>query len=119
MNVSVLLDENVSLDVGERPWALGFDVAVVAAMEFTRGIPDDDVFALAAAQQRILISRDRHFTNSVRFPPERVLGIIFISDGNLRGSQEADLVESFFKNHRIENYKGRVIFLSPSSIRIR
>lgn len=95
------------------------DVAVVANMEFTRGIPDDDVFALASAQQRILISRDRHFTNSVRLPPERVLGILFISDGNLRGSEEADLVESFFKNRRIEEFKERVIFLSPSSIRIR
>lgn len=95
------------------------DVAVVANMEFTRGIPDDDVFALAAAQHRILISRDRHFTNSVRFPPDRVMGILFISDGNLRGCEEADLVESFFKKHRIEEYKERVIFLSPSSIRIR
>jgi len=55
-----ILDENVSLQVGERLAALGYDVHAVAKQR-GRGLSDEAVFALAAEGPSILVTRDTHF----------------------------------------------------------
>ena len=71
MTISILLDENVSLDVYHRLRSLGYDVLAIAQL-----------------------------------PPQQ-------------GGDEADLVEKFFDSHPIEAFAGRLVFLSPGSVRIR
>ena len=119
MTVSILLDENVSLDVCHRLQSMGYEVLAIAQLAPQRGIEDPDVFKLAQEKQRLLITRDWHFTNSLRFPPKQVKGILYLMDGNLKGSDEADLVEKFLKAHSVEMFSGRLVFLSLDNIRIR
>ena len=54
-----LLDENVSPIIGSQLASLGHDVLLASAA--CRAAPDEDVVALAVAQQRILISEDKDF----------------------------------------------------------
>ena len=113
-----ILDENVSLQVADRLAALGYEVLAIARHP-ERGMSDEAVFALAVHGSHLLVTRDAHFTNPLRFPPVHTGGILHLTDGNLRGREEADLVEQFLRVHRREDFAGRVVFLSPHSVRIR
>ena len=66
-----LLDENVRREVGAWLRAAGHDV-----VESPRGLSDADVFRLAQAQQRVLITHDAEFANILRYPPGSHAGII-------------------------------------------
>ena len=113
-----ILDENVSLQVAERLAALGYDVLAIAKHS-KRGINDEAVFALVTESPSFLVTRDTHFTNPLRFPPAKTNGILYLVHGNLRGHEEADLVEQFLKAHPPKMFAGRLVFLSPSSVKIR
>ena len=114
----VVLDENTSLEVGTRLAACGYEVVAVAKMP-GRGASDESVFALASGRGALLVTRDAHFTNPIRFPPSRVGGILFIAHGNLTARQEGDLIEGFLRTHGPEGFQGRLVSLSPSGARVR
>jgi predicted nuclease of predicted toxin-antitoxin system len=84
-----------------------------------RGTNDEVIFGLAREKQALLITRDIHFTNSVRFPPSQAGGILYLTQGNLRSSEEAKLVTSFLQSHTAEIFEGRLTFLSPAYVSIR
>jgi predicted nuclease of predicted toxin-antitoxin system len=113
-----ILDESVSLLVAETLRSLGFETLVVAHQP-DRGMADEGVFELAATGGRLLVTRDAHFTNPLRFPADRTGGILYIARGNLLARQEADLVEDFLKAHEPEDYRGRLVSLTLSGPRIR
>jgi hypothetical protein len=54
-----LLDENVSPIIGKALSAQGHDVLLASSA--CRGSPDEDVVALAVAEDRVLISEDKDF----------------------------------------------------------
>lgn len=113
-----ILDENVSLQVAERLVALGYEVLSIARRP-TKGLSDEAVFALVIEGPCLLVTRDTHFTNPVRFPPAKTGGILYITPGNLRGQEEADLVERFLRAHAPNDFVGRLVFASPTSTTIR
>ena len=112
------LDENVSLQVAERLIVRGYDVCVIAKHP-ARGMNDETVFALVAEGSCLLVTRDTHFTNPIRFPPAKTGGILYLAHGNLRGREEAELVEQFLEIHTPKTFAGRLVFLSPAGVRIR
>ena len=118
MTPHALLDENVSLRVAGRLKRLGYEVLAISEHP-ERGMSDEQVFGLAANGARILITRDHHFTNPVRFPPGKTGGILYLTAGNLRGEDEARLVEQFLGSHERKVFAGRFVFLSLSGVRIR
>lgn len=118
MTLKAILDENVSLDVQPVIEDCGFTVIAIALLP-DRGIADASVFDLAKQHRAFLVTRDRDFTNSIRFPPTKVQGILYLMDGNLKGSEEANLVRRFLKNHPFESFRGKLVFLSPHSFRVR
>lgn len=113
-----ILDENVSLQVAERLAARGYDVLAIVQQP-TRGISDEAVFALVSSGACLLVTRDTHFTNPIRFPSAKTGGILYLTHGNLRGQEEADLVEQFLRAHPPAVFAGRLVFLSPANVRIR
>ena len=113
-----ILDEMVSLQVASRLEGLGYEVLSVAKTSY-RGVDDQNVYDLARQKSALLITRDVHFTNPVRFPPNQTAGIFYITSANLRGHQEAQLVEQFLKTHLTEVFDGRLVFLSPTGSGIR
>ena len=113
-----LLDENISLQVGGRLRAFGYEVVAITQHP-QRGMSDEAVFALATAARDLLITRDVHFTNPIRFPPAQTSGILYVTAGNLRGREEADLIERFLKTHTPDAFDGRLVILTITGASIR
>lgn len=116
--MKVLLDENVSGGLAHALKALGHTVLAVGP-DLPSGSPDEEVFAFILKHQAVLVTRDYHFTNPVRFDSERTQGIIYIHNGNLPSDQEIILATDFLQKHSPEEYKGKLATLYLNSVTIR
>jgi predicted nuclease of predicted toxin-antitoxin system len=114
----IVIDENVSYGVAERLRMRGHDVLSISEMP-ERGMSDEDVYALAVREEAVIITRDYHFTNPVRFPARETKGIIYIRHGNLQSEEEIRMVENFLRAHDLEVFKGKLVTLYRDSIMIR
>lgn len=116
--MKIVIDENVSYGVVERLRMSGHDVIAISEIP-ERGISDEDVYALALREEAVLVTRDYHFTNPVRFAAEKTNGIIYIRHGNLKSEEEIKLVEDFLHAHDLEVFRGKLVTLYMGSVRIR
>jgi predicted nuclease of predicted toxin-antitoxin system len=114
----ILLDESVCLRLADALREDGHEVLAIAESA-GKGLPDNDVWTVACEGAFLLITRDYHFTNAVRFDPALCLGTVFLRHGNLKASEEVTLVRSFLLAHPPVEYQGRLVTLSPGRIRIR
>lgn len=116
--MKVLLDENVSGGLAHALKKLGYAVLAVGP-DLPSGSADEEVFAFILKQQAVLVTRDYHFTNPVRFDSERTQGIIYIHNGNLTSDQEIGVVTDFLQKHSSEEYRGKLATLYLHSATIR
>ena len=116
--VPIVLDENVSLDLARVLRKGGYEVLAVVETA-SRGISDAEVWKEVKRRNGILITRDYHFTNPSRFPPQDVFSIIYIRQGNLTSQQEVRLVEGFLSGNPEDTFHGRLVTLSPFSVTLR
>jgi predicted nuclease of predicted toxin-antitoxin system len=114
----ILLDESVSLRLAAALREDGHEVVAVAESA-ERGMGDDAVWSLACDGAFLLLTRDYHFTNPARFNPEDCAGIVFVRRGNLKASDEVDLIRSFFANYSPDVFKEKLVTLSPGRVWIR
>ncbi len=85
----------------------------------TSGLEDKDVFELVINNKAVLITRDHHFTNNLRFPASETSCIIYIRKGNLTSTEEIDLIKWFFESYSISNFNGRLVTISPDRVKVR
>jgi predicted nuclease of predicted toxin-antitoxin system len=71
-----VVDESVSYAVVEKLQEFKHEVISIAK-DFS-SLKDQDVYKLAVAEKAVLITRDHHFNNSIRFPQKKQTGL-FIS----------------------------------------
>ncbi|MEK6699391.1 MAG: DUF5615 family PIN-like protein [Nitrospirota bacterium] len=116
--MKIVLDESVSYGLAEVLLRDGHQIVAIAASA-TSGNSDEEVFALACNSKSVLITRDYHFTNPLRFPPEKTGGIIYIRHGNLTSEEEILLVTKFLSNHPYTEFSGRLATLYRDSVKIR
>jgi len=116
--VKIVVDENVSYGLGERLRMRGYDVISISELA-ERGISDEDIYALTLREQAILVTRDYHFTNPVRFPVEKSKGIIYIRHGNLTSEEEIMMVGNCLSSHDLKTFQGKLVTLYKDSIKIR
>lgn len=116
--MKVVLDENVSIGLAEPLRQAGFDVFSVGP-DISSGSSDETVFAFVLRAQAVLVTRDHHFTNPVRFDPARTQGVVYIRQGNLSSAQEISLVLEFFQKYPLENFHGKLVTLYLDSVRMR
>jgi len=114
----VLLDESCCLSLARVLRDDGHEVFSISETG-RKGTEDDQVWDLTCRGPYLLVTRDYHFTNSVRFPAEECLGVLFVRHGNLKARDEAELVRSFLAKHPLDEFKGALIVLSPGAVRIR
>jgi predicted nuclease of predicted toxin-antitoxin system len=71
------LDEN--LDVGLDVWlaAMGHDAKTVREEQMS-GASDEQVFAVAMAEERCLVTLDLDFSDPIRFPPTNSAGTLVL-----------------------------------------
>ena len=116
--MKVMLDENVSGSLAHALEKLGHAILAVGP-DLPSGSSDEEVFAFVLKQQAVLVTRDYHFTNPVRFNSEKSHGIIYIHNGNLTSDQEIRLVTDFLQRRSPEEYKGKLATLYLNSVTIR
>ena len=116
--MKIVVDESVSFGVATYLRNQGYEVLAIAEAT-TSGFEDTDVFEIVKLEKAVLITRDHHFTNSLRFPPEETTFIIFIRKGNLTSQEEIDLIKWFLESYEISNFKGRLITISKDHVRVR
>jgi predicted nuclease of predicted toxin-antitoxin system len=116
--MKIVVDESVSFGVATYLRRQRHDVIAIAEAT-TSGLEDTDVFEIVKQENAVLITRDHHFTNSLRFPSEETTCIIFIRKGNLTSQEEIDLIKWFFESYEISNFKGRLITISKNQVRVR
>ncbi|MGB9887944.1 MAG: DUF5615 family PIN-like protein [Moorellales bacterium] len=112
-----VVDENVSLSVVRELEAAGH--AVVSVAKEATSLRDEDVYAMAVAQKAILITRDHHFANPIRFPSGKAGGIIYIRHGKLTSEEEASLVLNFLGNTDFRAIRGCLVTISKGRVSIR
>jgi len=71
----IVLDESVSYGLAEVLLSNGHKTIAIAE-SVTSGNTDEEVFTLACNSKPVFITRDYHFTNSLRDPSEITGGII-------------------------------------------
>lgn len=76
--MKLIIDENVSYGVVEQLRKQGWEV-IALTEEKGGSIDDQDIYQLALRENALLITRDYHFTNPLRFPSVRQK-VLFISD---------------------------------------
>lgn len=116
--MKIVLDESVSYGLAEVLLRNGHQIIAIAESA-TSGNTDEEVFLLACSNQSILVTRDYHFTNPLRFPPEKTGGIIYIRHGNLTSDEEILLVTKFLKNHPHAEFSGRLATIYRDGVKIR
>lgn len=116
--MKIIVDENVSYAVVEELKAKGFTVIAIADSPIS-GTKDEEIYNLVVKEQALLITRDYHFTNSIRFPPQKTKGIIYIRRGNLKSDEERVVVLNFLATHKPEQISGRLVTLYKERAKIR
>jgi predicted nuclease of predicted toxin-antitoxin system len=83
----IVVDESVSYGIVPLLREAGHEVVAIAESA-TTGIGDEQVFHLVQERGALLISRDYHFTNAIRFPASATRGILYIRRGNLTAQKK-------------------------------
>lgn len=117
-SVKIVIDESVSYGLAEILRKAGYDVISIADTS-SAGKHDEEIFQTVTENNAILITRDYHFTNPLRFPPDKTGGIIYIRHGNLTSAEEIDLVQKFLSLHSYSGFSRRLVTLYKGRVKIR
>jgi len=91
----VLVDESAGIGVAKILQRLGYNTKFVADLGLV-GRSDEDVFAAAWKDKRVLITHDGDFLDNHRFPPHRNPGVVLIRPGS-EGHDNQGLVRCLAK----------------------
>jgi len=116
--MKIVVDESVSFGVVDYLRYAGYEVTAIMEKP-TTGLEDKGVFELVKNEKAVLITRDHHFANSLRFPPSETECIIYIRKGNLTATKEINLIKWFFESYSISGFRGRLITITPGRVNVR
>jgi len=111
-----LADENIASIVVRRLCAAGHDVVAIA--ETAPGASDDQVLAIAVADQRILITEDRDFGELVVRQRMRVGGVVLLELDPLSNEAVAARVAEVVSSQAVK-FSGSLVVIEPGRVRIR
>jgi predicted nuclease of predicted toxin-antitoxin system len=114
---SVKLDENVPDSVGTILREAGHDVAL-ARQQGLAGAPDSHVLAVAAAEDRVLVTFDRGFTNVIQHPPAGTAGIVVIRLANQALPLVRKVAGTLARLLATEPTRGRLWIVDDARLRI-
>jgi len=111
-----LVDENLPLGIIEYLRSVNHDVLDVAASDF-RGSSDKSLWAKAASEKRIIITRDLDYPIPWLRPPP--FGVILVRlPSNFKATVIVRIFKEAFAKIDLERLKNKVAVISPAKIRI-
>ena len=112
-----LIDENLPASLSRLLQETGHDILEVAASPL-RGSSDEQLWKLAAIEQRILITKDLDFPLPQIRPYPLGLVLIRVPD-TFTGKQITKLFSQALKTTKLKDLEGRITVIAPGRIRVR
>jgi predicted nuclease of predicted toxin-antitoxin system len=98
--------------------ASGHDVMTVWDQGL-RGVADEELFEVCAAEERALITLDRDFGQVTRFPPERSAGIVVLDVGSRTTLQRIiGRLQDFLAVLENQSVAGALWIVEPGRVRV-
>jgi predicted nuclease of predicted toxin-antitoxin system len=113
-----LTDEDVYPSIVQVLRDLGHDVFDIKEEKLT-GIPDGEVYDLAKAQNRILVSMDKDFTNILLYPLGDHWGIIVAKLYRMKSDETAQKFLDAFVKLTEDDIKDNLVIIDKNKARIR
>lgn len=111
------LDENLSRHLKGRLEVLGHDVQTVAE-EGLIARPDSVVAAAAAAEGRMLLTLDLHFSDARAYPPGTHPGIVLFRPRSMGPLSVNEYVAAFVAGTRLEDAASCLVVVDPDRVRV-
>ena len=116
--MKIIVDENISYQACLLVKNRYKDVLSIADKQY-KGFTDSAIYKMLIGEASILITRDYHFTNQVKYPIPKVSGIIYLRHGNLTSEEECLIIQKYIDKYGLEFCKGKLLTLYKNSIMIR
>ncbi len=116
--MKILADENLFEPIIDYLRSLGHDVLSIRDSGLS-GISDDKVYQLACKEDRVIITMDKDFSRSFRFPPERCGGIVVVKIYKRSVEETLSIFKKFYKSIREEDIFRNLVIITPEGVRIR
>lgn len=116
--MKIKLDENIGTRGSKLLAERAHDVSTVRDQKLS-GAPDENIFAVCAAEGRVLITLDRDFGEVLRFPPEQSAGIVILDLGPRASPQRLlDRLRDFLTVAEQQDVRGSLWIVEPGRVRI-
>jgi predicted nuclease of predicted toxin-antitoxin system len=116
--MKVKIDENIPLRLLAKLADLGHDVDTVAA-EGLKGSPDNDVWAAAIREQRLLITQDLDFSDVRRFKPGTHPGLLLVRLREPGANALLKRISSVIEADSLDSFARCFVVLTDRKLRIR
>lgn len=110
------LDENLDRRLAYLFAAVGHDVETVSG-EGLSGRPDQEVFEVAVAEHRILVTLDLDFASPLRFPTSGTMGVVVIRVRRPTLSALEQVIRESMPRFSESALENRLWILEPGRIR--
>ena len=118
MILRFLADENIFPEVITCLRELDHDVKGIQEAGLSQ-TTDDKIIEIATKEERTIVTFDKHFGDILRYPPQKLPGIILIRIHPPLLEDIYHALNGLFKNYHDNSFKGRLIVLTKSGYRIR
>jgi predicted nuclease of predicted toxin-antitoxin system len=106
-----LADENLDRRIAVRLRSAGHDAA-----SSPKGLDDEAVAELAKTQARVLLTHDRDFADSLKFPPLKFSGIVLLALHPPTLERAVKAMEHLLSKMAPESFSGKLIVVSEVDV---
>jgi len=116
--VRILANENLYDPIVEYLRTAGHSVFDTKRTELA-GAPDEEVYERAVREQLVVVTMDKDFTRSLRFPPAKCGGIIVAKLYRMTVAQATAEFRRHFQSLSEDQIRGRLVIITRDGVRIR
>jgi predicted nuclease of predicted toxin-antitoxin system len=116
--VRILANENLYDPIVEYLRTAGHSVFDTKRTELA-GAPDEAVYERAVREQLVVVTMDKDFTRSLRFPPAKCGGIIVAKLYRMTVAQATAEFRRHFQSLSEDQIRGRLVIMTRDGVRIR
>ena len=114
----ILANENLYDPIVEYLRTAGHSVFDTKRTELA-GAPDEEVYERAVREQLVVVTMDKDFTRSLRFPPAKCGGIIVAKLYRMTVAQATAEFRRHFQSLSEDQIRGRLVIITRDGVRIR
>jgi len=115
--VKLKLDENIPQSAAARLAALGYDVDTVLD-EQLGGRSDEDVWAAAQAEGRLLVTHDLDFADTRKFEPGQHAGVLIVRLPDSEQWRVGDHLVGWFSDPDARTWERCMVIATPRKVRV-